>query len=298
MARQRDPKRDEAFEIWKQHNREITNRALAEQLGVPEKTISGWKSKDKWNDKLNGVLHKKIRSTPNEKGTKKAHAPNRKEPDAEEAEIAELTDKQELFCMHYLKSFNATMAAIKAGYAKESAHVEGSRLLRNAKVAEYIRELKAGLQEELFINARDVIDYYVKIAFADITDYVTFQRKDIHTGKYDTLLNEDGEVKEMVPRVESYNEMFFKNSDEIDGTIVSEIRQGRDGVVVKLADRMKALDMLTKYFDLLSEKEQKQLQQEKLKIEIEKSKVEIKKLSDDKSDRPIQIMIKRKGDPS
>lgn len=71
MARQRDPKRDEAFEIWKQHNGEITNRALAEQLGVPEKTISGWKSKDKWNDKLNGVLQKKIRSTPNKKGEKK-----------------------------------------------------------------------------------------------------------------------------------------------------------------------------------------------------------------------------------
>jgi phage terminase small subunit len=54
VAKQRDPRRDEAFEIYKQHNGEITNRAIAEQLNVPEKTIGGWKSKDKWKKKLAG----------------------------------------------------------------------------------------------------------------------------------------------------------------------------------------------------------------------------------------------------
>ncbi|MED3803700.1 phage terminase small subunit [Lysinibacillus xylanilyticus] len=49
MARQRDPRRDEALKIFKQHNGDITNRAIAEQLDVPEKTISAWKSRDKWN---------------------------------------------------------------------------------------------------------------------------------------------------------------------------------------------------------------------------------------------------------
>lgn len=63
MARKRDPRREEAFQIWKQHDGKITNRALAEQLEVPEKTIGGWKSKDKWN----GVLQSKIRSTLKEK---------------------------------------------------------------------------------------------------------------------------------------------------------------------------------------------------------------------------------------
>lgn len=55
MPRQRDPRRDEAFEIWKQHNGNITNRAIAEQLGVPEKTIGAWKSRDKWDEKLKGI---------------------------------------------------------------------------------------------------------------------------------------------------------------------------------------------------------------------------------------------------
>ncbi|MFT4415311.1 phage terminase small subunit [Fredinandcohnia humi] len=68
MPRPRDPKRNEAFEIWKNHEGNITNRAIAEQLGISEKTVGGWKSKDNWTSKSNGVLQTKIRSTPKRKG--------------------------------------------------------------------------------------------------------------------------------------------------------------------------------------------------------------------------------------
>ena len=50
MGRARDPNRDKAFEIYKQNNGNITNRKLGEMLGVPEKTISVWKLRDKWNE--------------------------------------------------------------------------------------------------------------------------------------------------------------------------------------------------------------------------------------------------------
>ena len=47
-----------------------------------------------------------------------------------------LTGKQRAFVAAYLSNgFNATKAAVKAGYAPDSAHVEVCRLLRNAKVA-------------------------------------------------------------------------------------------------------------------------------------------------------------------
>lgn len=49
MARKRDPKRDKAFELFKKSNGTVTNREIAKQLDVPEKTISAWKSRDKWN---------------------------------------------------------------------------------------------------------------------------------------------------------------------------------------------------------------------------------------------------------
>ncbi|MES5957469.1 phage terminase small subunit [Bacillus fungorum] len=69
MARQRSPDRNKAYEIFKEHNGDITNRKIAELLStsertVNEKTVGGWKTKDKWIQQLNGVLHKNERSTP------------------------------------------------------------------------------------------------------------------------------------------------------------------------------------------------------------------------------------------
>ena len=70
MARVRSPNRDKAFEIYKESNGDIANREIAKILDISEKTISGWKVKDKWNKKLNGVLQKEIQSTPKEKRKK------------------------------------------------------------------------------------------------------------------------------------------------------------------------------------------------------------------------------------
>ena len=70
MARVRSPNRDKAYDIYKEHNGNIANREIANTLDISEKTISGWKAKDKWVEKLNGVLQKEIQSTPKEKRTK------------------------------------------------------------------------------------------------------------------------------------------------------------------------------------------------------------------------------------
>lgn len=68
MPRQRSPNRDKAFEIYRDHGGKIENRRIAEILCVPEKSVGGWKCKDKWDDKLNGVLQSEERSTPKGKG--------------------------------------------------------------------------------------------------------------------------------------------------------------------------------------------------------------------------------------
>jgi len=67
MPRKRSPERDKAFEVYREHNGKIANREISKQLSIPEKSISGWKAKDKWDEQLNGVLQKNKRSTPNKK---------------------------------------------------------------------------------------------------------------------------------------------------------------------------------------------------------------------------------------
>ncbi len=68
MPRQRSPNRDRAFELYKEHGGSIENRRIAEMLDMPEKTIGGWKCKDKWDEQLNGVLQSNERSTPKPHG--------------------------------------------------------------------------------------------------------------------------------------------------------------------------------------------------------------------------------------
>ena len=81
----------------------------------------------------------------------------------------DLTGKQQAFVAAYLSNgFNATKAAVEAGYAPDSAHVEGCRLLRNAKVAAAI----ARTFQDKGIAPETVQILLGNVAFeADITDF-------------------------------------------------------------------------------------------------------------------------------
>ncbi|MFG5456433.1 terminase small subunit, partial [Enterococcus faecalis] len=73
-----------------------------------------------------------------------------------------------------------------------SAHVTGCRLLKNEKVADEIRRIKKEMVGEIFVEAMDVLQVYVKIAFADMTDYVTFGKKEVQAvGKSGPLFDEE-----------------------------------------------------------------------------------------------------------
>ena len=54
MARARDPNRNRAFEIYKEHNGNIDLVEIASQLNISPGTIRGWKSKDSWNAEGHG----------------------------------------------------------------------------------------------------------------------------------------------------------------------------------------------------------------------------------------------------
>lgn len=54
MPRKRDPKRDEAFRLYQKYGGNITNLAIARELGVSNKKISVWKTRDRWQEALAG----------------------------------------------------------------------------------------------------------------------------------------------------------------------------------------------------------------------------------------------------
>ncbi|KAA0840150.1 MULTISPECIES: terminase small subunit [Bacillus] len=264
MPRKRDPKRDEAFRLYQQYGGNITNLAIARELGVSNQKVSVWKTRDRWKKAVNG------------EDTSRGKADIRNEG---------LNERQRLFCIYYVKSFNATQAAIKAGYSPASAHVTGCRLLKNEKVADEIRRIKKEMVGEIFVEAMDVLQVYVKIAFADMTDYVTFGKKEVQAvGKSGPLFDEENN-----PVMKEISFVDVKHSDLVDGTVITEAKLGKEGIAIKLADKMKALEKLSQYFDLFPDSFKRKIENEKLKLAKQKA-------DKDAESGPVEVIITRKGD--
>lgn len=71
--------------------------------------------------------------------------------------------KQERFCLEYIVDYNATQAAIRAGYKEKNAGTTAHKILKNPKVLARVRELQAEQAERLSISADWVILQLVEI---------------------------------------------------------------------------------------------------------------------------------------
>jgi phage terminase small subunit len=130
----------------------------------------------------------------------------------------------------------------------------------------------------------DVLQVYVKIAFADITDYVTFGKREVQAfGKSGPLFDENDN-----PIMQEISYVDVKDSNLLDGTIVTEAKLGKEGIAIKLADKMKALEKLSLYFDLFPDQFKKKIEREKLKLAQQKLE------KTEESQKPIDIVITRK----
>lgn len=269
MARARDPNRGKAFEIYKENAGNIDLVEIASQLNVSPGTVRGWKSKDSWDDQLNGTLRKNTeRSKRKKEGKQKEKATVEKEVE-QIIEAPDLTDKQRLFCLFYIRSFNATKAYQKAYQCNyEIAHVEGCKNLAKPSIKKEIQRLKQHRLNRELLDESDIFQKYVDIAFADITDYLEFGTEEVPVmalyGPVKVKDPDTGEEKELTKTV---NTVRFRSSAEVDGTIVAEVKQGRDGASIKLADRMKALDWLAAHMDLATDEQRARIAQIKAQTE-------------------------------
>lgn len=75
-----------------------------------------------------------------------------------------LTDKQEAFIREYLVDLNATQAAIRANYSKNTAQEQGSRLLSNVMVRARIDELLETRKQKLELDAQWVLNRLMQVA--------------------------------------------------------------------------------------------------------------------------------------
>lgn len=260
MPRAPNEKVNEAYSLYRQG---VPLVEIAKRLEMPAGTVRRWKSVYKWDGERS---------------------------ESEQSAIAELvnsnlTDKQKLFCVYYVKSFNATKAYQKAyGCSYETALTNGPSLLGNARIRDEIARLKQAKLNKAMLEPEDIFQKYMDIAFADITDYVEFGKKTVPVmGSFGPIViknEETGEKKELTKEV---NVVHFKESSEVDGTLISEIKQGRDGASIKLLDRMKALQWLAEHMDMATE-------EQKARIEALKAKAQLYDNGDTEDDGFIEAL--------
>ncbi|MBU8728296.1 phage terminase small subunit [Bacillus pumilus] len=71
MGRPRDPRRDEAFRLWKESGGVRLLKDIADELGVTSSTVRKWKANDKWDDNFKGSAPKSKGSAPKRTGAPK-----------------------------------------------------------------------------------------------------------------------------------------------------------------------------------------------------------------------------------
>lgn len=281
MPRQRSPAREKAKQMYLNSKGEMKLKDISAELGVLDTQIRKWKSTDKWEEELKVTLPKKKRNVTNKKDTEKVE-PNQetKEDNKTSIEVYELTERQRLFAEAFVKIPIAYKAAIKAGYSQNCAFAESSRLLTNVKVRTYINYLKELKRQSIMLDIEDIVDKQMRIAFSDITDFAEFGQERVPImSKGSPIVGKNPITGEKEIMTQKVNTMRLKESYEVDGELITEIKANVQGVSIKLEDRQKAMEWLTNFFEMNPMNKHKRdydnakLELEKQKFELEKSKV-------------------------
>ena len=251
--------KQKAKELWLEGKK---YREISEITGIKESSIKSlasriWK-KEKLQPKRKKVATKVSVS-------KVANAPPVEGLTDEEIETltnSDLTEKQRLFCLYYSRSFNATSAykkAYKCTY--ESALANSGRMMGNDRIRQEINRLKRERYQRELLTQEDIFQKYMDIAFADITDFLEFGQEEVEvmsTFRPVTITDESTGDKTVLKK--RINVVKFKDSEEVDGTLIGEVKQGKDGASIKLPDRMKALQWLADHMDFATTEQKARLE--------------------------------------
>lgn len=78
--------------------------------------------------------------------------------------MTELNIKQQRFVDEYIKSGNATDAYVKAGYSKNKANTNATKLLQNTTIKNYIKKRIEQAQEESLMSVTEALALSASIA--------------------------------------------------------------------------------------------------------------------------------------
>lgn len=160
-----------------------------------------------------------------------AQMPKRVNENGEEV----LSEKQKMFCREYIYDWNATRAAIAAGYSEDSARQIGSENLSKPAIQAYLGQIQKDLEKVAGISRLRIINEHLNIVNTSIAH---MHNTWIERKEFDKLTKEQ---KSAIAEL-SYQTRTEKDySTNPDGDNVQV-----DYVKIKLYDRQKSMDSLSK----------------------------------------------------
>lgn len=222
-------------------------KEIAEKYNVSVNTVKSWKQRYGWNRK---GMHTKTEKSMHTKQQKVCiqNQGEKHETDGSRDTLKneDLTAEQQMFCMYYVRTFNATQSYINVFHSKyESAAVQANKLLKNNKVREEIERLKEIKRQQIVCEVEDIVELNMRIAFADMGNYITINN----------------------------NTIKLNNSDTVDTQLIQELKEGKNGITIKLADKNKAMEFLERYF-VMNPMDKHKMEYDRRKAELELLKLE------------------------
>ena len=141
-----------------------------------------------------------------------------------------MTKKQKRFIEEYLIDLNATQAAIRAGYSPDTAKSIGSENLTKPDIKAQIAKAMAERSRRTGVNADRVVMELAKIAFVNANDVIDTETA---TLRPDALPEDTAAIQSV--KVKTF---------------------GEDGLEreIKMADKLKALELLGKHLGIFKDK--------------------------------------------
>jgi len=164
-----------------------------------------------------------------------------------------LNSKQQMFVNEYLKCYNATQAALVAGYAEGSAYAHGHKLLKNAEIKEVISQRLS----DTAMSADEVIRRLGEHARGSIAPFITLREGDENITLNLTTPQAQANLH-LIKKITQRRIIRTKGDDEeIDDTTLSIEMYPADG----------ALNTLAKHHGLLTDYTGRNGEKDKLQIE-------------------------------
>lgn len=227
---------------------------IAEKYDTTINTVKSWKKRYGWNRKEGAPKKGKV-CTQNKK-VASVEAGQIDDGTRETLQNDKLTPERQMFCIYYSRTFNAAQSYQKAyGCKYETAMVEGCKLLRNPNVKAEIERLKDIKRQQIIAESEDIVELQMRIAFSDIGNILSFGKTEVEA--------KSGNLIEI-------NTVNLNESKTVDTQLIESVKEGRDGISVKLKDSQKAIDWLTKYF-LMHPESKYRAEYEKKRAEAEDS---------------------------